>query len=256
MPQKKVKKGAPPWMATFADLSTLLMTFFVLLLSFSSMDVQKFRDMLGSVQSAFGVQFQERGTFQPVIKEPTKPSENKLQEQLIKDKLIPTPTRDDSREVAVESAAMADKVKELVEETKLAKEVEILKGKRGVRLRVKGGLFFQPGRAALKITAKPFLSGVAKILDKSKFYLIIEGHTDNLPIHTEVFPTNWELSAARATAVVRSLVQEGRISAKRLAAIGFGPYYPLASNRTPEGRRKNRRVEFIFTKLSPRVAVK
>jgi len=256
MPEKKVKKGAPPWMATFADLSTLLMTFFVLLLSFSTMDVQKFRDMLGSVQSAFGVQFQDRGIYQPVIQEPVKPSEAKPQEQLIKEQLVPTPSRDEEKEVAAESAVMADQVKKLVEETRLADEVEILQGPRGVRLRVKGGLFFQPGQADLRTAAMPFLNGVAKILNKSKFYLIIEGHTDNLPIHTEVFPTNWELSAARATAVVRTLVQEGQISAKRLAAIGFGPYYPLESNRTPEGRRKNRRVEFIFTKFSPRVAVK
>ena len=96
---------------------------------------------------------------------------------------------------------------------------------------------------------------MAKVLKKSKLNLIVEGHTDNLPIRTEVFPSNWELSAARATAVVRHLNEEGGILPTKMGAIGFGPYYPLVSNRSPEGRSKNRRVEFVFTKLSLRVAV-
>lgn len=255
MAEKKIKKGAPPWMATFADLSTLLMTFFVLLLSFSSMDVQKFRDMLGSIQTAFGVQLEERGQFQPIVKDKedkTKPeTETKIDIQA-----PPPPPDQTAKQTEAESAAMAAQVQKLIQETDLSKDVELTKGPRGVRLRVKGGLFFNPGQAELKSTAKPFLNGVAKVLEKSKFYLIVEGHTDNLPIKTAVFPSNWELSAARATAVVRNLNQEGGISARRMAAIGFGPYYPLTSNRAAEGRAKNRRVEFIFTKLSPRVAVR
>ncbi len=243
-------------MATFADLSTLLMTFFVLLLSFSSMDVQKFRDMLGSIQTAFGVQIEERGQFQPVVPKKKEQEEQKTKLDLKAPLQPPPPTDQSARQTEAESAAMAAKVQDLIQETRMSKDVELIKGPRGIRLRVKGGLFFQPGQADLKATAKPFLGGVAKVLEKSKFYLIVEGHTDNLPIKTAVFPSNWELSAARATAVVRHLNQEGGISARRMAAIGFGPYYPLASNRSAEGRGKNRRVEFIFTKLSPRVAVK
>lgn len=157
---------------------------------------------------------------------------------------------------AQESAQMATQVQKLVQASNMSNSVQVLKGKRGVRLRVKGGLFFAAGQADLKKTAMPFLSGVGKILKKSKFFLIIEGHTDNRPIRTSKFPSNWELSAARATAVVRNLMKESKISARRMSAVGFGPYYPLKSNKTASGRQANRRVEFVFTKLSPRVAVK
>jgi chemotaxis protein MotB len=257
MAEKKVKKGSPPWMATFADLSTLLMTFFVLLLSFSSMDVQKFRDMLGSIQTAFGVQFEERGQFQPVKQEDKKDAEEDKTKLELKAPLRPLPKQQlDAHQIKVESDAMAAQVQNLIKATNVDKDIEMTKGPRGVRLRVKGGLFFQPGKADLKARAKPFLAGVAKVLKKSKLNLIVEGHTDNLPIRTAVFPSNWELSAARATAVVRYLNEEGGILPTKMGAVGFGPYYPLVSNRTAEGRSKNRRVEFVFTKLSLRVAVK
>lgn len=257
MPEKKKPSGAPPWMATFADLSTLLMTFFVLLLSFSSMDVQKFRDMLGSVQEAFGVQIEKRGQFQAVIEE-AKPSEEIKPdlEQLYEPPPTPPQTASQEAETARESVEMAGEVEKLVKESQLSEDVDVLAGPRGVRLRAKGGLFFQPGEANLKETSFNFLDGLGKVMKKSKFYLIIEGHTDNQPISNAVFPSNWELSSARATAVVRYLNERVGLPPTRLAAIGFGPYYPVASNGTPEGRHQNRRVEFIFTKLSPRVAVK
>ena len=133
------------------------MTFFVLLLSFSTMDIQKFRDMLGSIQTAFGVQFEERGQFQPVKPEEKKESEEDRTKLELKAPLQPLPREQlDANQLEAESTAMAAQVQNLIRETKLDKEVELIKGPRGVRLRVKGGLFFQPGKADLKDTSKPF----------------------------------------------------------------------------------------------------
>ena len=252
--EKKSSSGeTPKWMATFADLSTLLMTFFVLLLSFASMDVQKFKDMLGSIQTAFGVQFEERGDYQPVKRPETEtPGKARTDDPVISQKVVQQQEEVTKRE----SSAMANQIETMVRQSQLDKSVQVTKGPRGVRVRVKGGLFFDAGSASLKTQAGPFLRGVIKILHQSRFFLIVEGHTDNVPIKNAYFPSNWELSAARATAVVRFISEKGGVSAKRIAAIGFGPNYPIASNRSAEGRNRNRRVEFIFTKLSPRVAVR
>lgn len=257
---KRKSSGAPPWMATFADLSTLLLTFFVLMLSMASIDIQKFREMLGSVKDAFGVTTQQVGEYQPVIS-PDKPqSRDKLMEMIQqppKAPSKPTPAEQQREaEDAMESSRVAAQVEQMVKITGLDKVTEVTSGKRGVRLRVKGGLLFDPGRAQLKPTAHRLLDGVIKVLKKTKFFLIVEGHTDNVPIKTDMFPSNWELSAARATAVVRYLAQKGGIAPRRLSAVGFGPNYPIRPNTSGEGRAANRRVEFIFTKLTPRVAVK
>ncbi len=244
-------------MATFADLATLLLTFFVLMLSMANIDIQKFREMLGSVQNAFGVTFEQQGEFQPVLKDAPKKGKEV-------EKPIPTPqllanTRiEEAREAAaaVETSRIAAQVQHLVKVNGLERSVEVRAGKRGVRMRVKGGLLFEPGQATLKPSSYRLLDGIIKVLAKSKFYLIVEGHTDNVPIKTATFPSNWELSAARATAVVRYIANKGGIDPKRLSAIGFGPNYPISPNNTPAGRASNRRVEFIFTKLTPRVAVR
>jgi chemotaxis protein MotB len=84
------------------------------------------------------------------------------------------------------------------------------------------------------------------VAKKGDFFVRVEGHADNVPINTPQFPSNWELSAARAVNVLRYLAYEGKLPAKKLSAVGFGEYHPVESNDTPEGRRKNRRVEFYF----------
>ena len=249
--------GAPKWMTTFADLSTLLMTFFVLLLSFSNMDLQKFRDMLGSVRNAFGVQTLERGEFQAALEKVKKKEEKPVTvtQAEVKPAIRTTEEAAPASQVAQESAQMAAQVEEMVKETGLGEQVQVMGGKRGVRIRVKGGLLFEPGAAQLRTQAGEFLNGIAKVLNKSKFFLLIEGHTDNIPISTDKFPSNWELSSARASAVVRYLTEKAGINPVRMAAIGLGPNFPIASNEDAEGRAQNRRVEFIFTRYSPRVAV-
>jgi chemotaxis protein MotB len=241
---RKPKKGLPPWMATFADLSTLLLTFFVLLLTFANLDLKKFYDMLGSVQKAFGVEVRQRGEYQPV-----KPKVVVRTRTVFRPSRIVTPSQQ-----SIQSAEMARQIKKLVEASGLGRAVEITSGSRGVRMRVKGHLLFEPGQAEIKRSAARLLNSVAAVMRKYKFYLTVEGHTDNQPIRTARFPSNWELSAARAAAVLRYLVKKG-VPAARVSAVGYADNYPIASNATEAGRRKNRRVEFVFTREPLRQSV-
>jgi chemotaxis protein MotB len=253
--KKAQKKGLPPWMSTFADLCTLLLTFFVLLLTFAQMDVVKFKEMLGSVQQAFGVQMQDPGQFQPVQSGASATAAQPTQHQRIVTAPRPSSATSAADSQSAEMARrMAKQVRTMVQQEGLGEQVEITAGARGIRLRVKGHMLFDAAQAQIKKEAIPLLEGIVQVMDKYDFYLTVEGHTDNIPINTPQFPSNWELSAARSAAVLRTLVKLGVPKAK-VSAVGYAANYPLASNQTQEGRLKNRRVEFVFTKRPLRVGV-
>jgi len=235
MPEKKIKKGAPKWTTTFADLSTLLLTFFVLMLSFANIDVEKFRDLLGSVQNAFGVQVEERGEFQAV-----------KQEIVNKDSLTVVQQRDALKKQEMEE--VAKQIKEVIENNELIEQSEIHVGTNSVRIRITGSIMFNAGQAEILSQAQPFLDGIVEAMNSFDYYLLIEGHTDSRPISTAAFPSNWELSGARASAVVRYLINNG-IDNSRLSGIGHAYNYPIATNETNEGRSENRRVEFVFRRV-------
>ncbi len=220
-------------MATFADMSTLLLTFFVLMLSFANIDIEKFRDLLGSVQDAFGVQKRVRGEFQAA-----------LDEQVFKaDSVTAEPQAEKLHE---ELQQMSEQLDEVVQENMMQEQTEVQVGSNGVRIRITGHIMFGPGQADVKYAAYELLDGIAEAMHNYDYYLMIEGHTDSIPINTAQFPSNWELSSARASAVVRYMINKG-IDPLRLSGIGHGANYPIADNSSPEGRESNRRVEFIFT---------
>ena len=235
-------------MGTFADMCTLLLTFFVLLLTFASMDVQKFKEMLGSVHQAFGVQTQQFGEYQP-----TKPPETKDVGKSHMAMPVQPQIQLSDRETA-EAQKMASQIKDLVAASGMGKDVSVSAGSRGVRMRVKGQLLFDAGQATVKPEAKRLLDAVVKVMKKFNFYLTVEGHTDSRPISTSKFPSNWELSSARASAVLRYLLQMG-VPNRRVSAVGYAANYPLASNQSAHGRDMNRRVEFVLTKKPLRVGV-
>jgi len=233
--------GAPAWMATFGDLMSLLLTFFILLLSFASMDIVKFRDALGSIQETLGVNpASGTGVFSasnsPVaVSAPVTPA------------FQPRPAartvlkKDLNKEVA-------QKVRQLVRRKRLDEEVSVESTARGVIVRVKGQLFFNPGTADMKQEVRPLLDEIAGIIRKNPYSVAIEGHTDNIPIRSRRFKSNWELSAARAYSALRYLTDEQGIDSGRLSIAGFADTRPLDGNDTSEGRAKNRRVEFVFYK--------
>ena len=218
--------GVPGWVVTYGDMMSLLLTFFILLVSFSSIQESKFKEAMESLQGALGV----------LEKYPTAIE--------FKTRIVPTPRQTDSSEIYY----MIRKVEQYLVETRQDDVVEVSLEKDGVRIRLKDRLMFASGSAELKPGALPVLDKIADLLDGAGKEVEVGGHTDNVPIHTERYPTNWELSAARAASVARYLQARG-IAPERLRAVGYGPYRPIADNATPEGRARNRRVE-IFMRLS------
>jgi chemotaxis protein MotB len=138
-------------------------------------------------------------------------------------------------------------IKKALEEYIKRREVEVQEEGRGLVVTFINKVLFDTGQSIIKDAAIPTLDKVAEVIKRHKGRsILIEGHTDNVPIHTELFPSNWELSVRRATTVLKYLQFRHGISAKRLSAVGYGPYRPVAPNDTPEGRARNRRVEIIF----------
>ncbi len=135
---------------------------------------------------------------------------------------------------------------ELVEQYQLDEDVEITATKRGVIMRVKGRMFFNPGTADLKPGSQPLLEKISSLLKKFPKKIAIEGHTDNIPISGGRYSNNWELSTARAYSALKYLQEYEEVDVKKIRIAGFGDTPPLTSNDTPEGRAKNRRVEFVF----------
>ncbi len=233
LPPKEV--GAPGWVVTFADLATLLLTFFVLLLSFSNNDVIKFREMLGSVQSAFGVKLRREGDFQGILTGNQAKEEKKKQEkedEKLKRQLIET----------------KKSLQKVITENKLDNNTSIIPTKRGMRIRIKGKAVFPSGSAAITPAVKKLLDRLSRIIRSSNFTLTIEGHSDNIPLRKGgMYLSNWELSGIRAASIARYLTSKG-VAPSRLKAAGYGDMRPISSNIDAEGRSENRRVEFLIIK--------
>lgn len=272
MKEAPPKKGAPAWMATFADMATLLMTFFVLLLSFSSMDVAKFQEMLGSVAQAYGVSTKLKGEYQAVLEDNqldkvAKKEQKKWDEELEKeleedvDKEI---EEEVDKEIEEEEGKeqkkketlkkLSKKIENSIKKQKMEESAEVITGNAGIRIRIKGYQMFNAGSADIKKQNLPFLETIYQGMKLFDYNLLVEGHTDNRPVYSEKFPSNWELSSARASSVIRYL-QDKKIDPQRLSAVGYADQYPIADNSDKTERAKNRRVEFIFTQKELRMAI-
>jgi len=227
----------PLWYVTFADLSTLMLTFFVLLLSFANFDLIMFRDMLGSVKDAFGVTEEKVGKVVPYLS-----GEESFESGKKKAKEI-------SAEEKAELMSEAEKMESLLKDSELRENTTIFVQKNEIVVRVDGGVFFKSGTAEINKASLKLLNNLAEIIVRSKYYLTVEGHTDNIPIKTDVYPSNWELSGVRSTTILRYLVKKG-VDVDRLRAIGLSDTHPVMDNESPEGRSKNRRVEFILKKMN------
>jgi chemotaxis protein MotB len=227
------REGLPPWMATFADMVTLLLCFFVLLLSFANQDVQKFRDVLGSIRDAFGVS---------VVR--TKSSDLGL-ETTSSTETMTAPTSSAEQILAgvvIRIRSILDKTPEL----KQASGVRV--DREGVLFDVRSSALFEPGSAKLNPEATRALDSVVTVLKEYPLNLVVRGHTDNQPVTSSRYPSNWELSAARAANALAYIVEVGGIPVNRVKAVGYAQTRPVAPNSTVEGRLANQRVEFYFHK--------
>lgn len=220
-------------MATFADMMSLLLTFFVLLLSFAEMDVEKFKDALGSINSALG--FTSGGT--GMLQHTTSPTSF--------EKPMTTSVSQPQTPIS-NNETITKELNEIVSSYGLQDDVEIKSSERGVILRVRGKLFFNPGTATLRYESQPVLDKIAELMKQHTSKVSIEGHTDNIPISGGTYSNNWELSTARAYSTLKFLQENEDVNVKNINIAGFGDTHPIAPNDTPEGRAKNRRVEFVF----------
>lgn len=236
------EEGGGEWMATFADLSTLLLTFFVLLLSFSNMDVVQFREMLGSVRDAFGVQKKIQGSVEAISSSPVEIS---VQQN---DGAGEAPPHTKTVDL---NGAMKEQIEEYVEEAEMQDDVEVELTPRGVVLRVKEGALYQSGSADLDAKSKELLDKIADMQKQFSDSMQIEGHTDNIPIKSRQYPSNWELSTARAITALQYLKDEKGISADKMGVAGYADSKPVDTNDTEDGRNRNRRVEFVFQRAAP-----
>ena len=228
------EKGAPMWVVTFGDLMSLLLCFFVLLLSFSNMDAQKYKEMAGSMAKAFGVQRKTKAF------------------QIPKGQKIIARDFDKAHIAKREKEEFGKEVEKAIVEAKLGdiKDlIQVVVTENEVVIRMMGETTFDSGKAEIRPQMAPLLKRIAAALQTTKGTIIISGHTDNVPVSGGRFLSNLELSAARATKVAEALLEQGNIDPRRLSVAGFGEHHPVESNDSTTGKEKNRRVEIILKGL-------
>jgi len=236
---KKDKANAPEdqppaWLVTFADLSTLLLTFFVLILSMSSMDDRAMKSMFTNFTSACGIlYFKDFGE----IYKPKEVLIDGLYERL-QESLVVKRSGDPAKDLVAE--------KEEPYNREFANSLIYKEIREGFKLVFGHQLLFTPGSAEIKEDMKPVLDMIAKFMRASAYQIYIDGHTDNIPIRSAEYSTNEDLSLARAYNILEYLVREKKMSPNAIAIAGYGELRPVASNGTPLGRGENRRVEIIF----------
>ncbi len=265
------EEGLPPWLATFADMMALLMCFFVLLLSFAEMDVLKYKQVAGALKLAFGVQRIVKATEIPkgtsvIAKQysPGKPTEVTPLEIMrektsddTKQNLDYTDSKSKNdgglgeaqaqqiaqqkaqREAQEEAEELQDELAEAIGQGLL--EIEAYNDRVLIRIRERGS--FGSGRAELKQEFLPVLKLIADVLNQRDGHFIIAGHTDDIPIETRRFRSNWDLSSARAASVVHFFIQQGDVDPERMEIRAMADNEPIVPNDSWENRAKNRRVE-------------
>lgn len=221
------------WIVTFADLMILLLVFFVLMYSISALDVEKFKEAMKSIQVSLGEKT-------PPIDLIDLTKGGGVQKKVV--------SLEDLSGLKSRKLDILKRIKEFIEERNLGENIEVFLDRGRVVIRITGTVLFDSGVASLNRDGKPIIDEIAQIIREfPDFNVNIKGHTDNVPISTNKFPSNWELSAIRATTVLRRLTEKG-ISAERLTATGYAELFPLGPNDTDEDRQKNRRVEFVLEK--------
>lgn len=222
------------WLISFADFVTLLFAFFVVMYAVSAVNEGKYRVLASSLGNAFG---NTSSQDVPVPQLPNQALPSDVQQRTLKQQQA----IEEQAHMTEVASNLLDVMAPLVKEGK----VRVTQSRRGVSIEINANVLFAEGQAVLEPQSLTVLRAVAQHLSKEPFNLEITGHTDNIPIRNSVFASNWELSAMRATSVVRLLAESG-IAPARLFAIGREASQPIASNQTPEGRARNRRVELMI----------
>ena len=227
--RKKKDKGheasSERWLITYADLITLLLIFFVVMYALSNIDAKKFEAMAISMASAMG------GS-SSVLPNPGVA-------------IPPGVSSQDAAEEAAELERLRQELQQYIEENGLSGNVTVRLEERGIVVSFSDVALFPLGSAVLTPTARTFIDQVGQILMGTTQYIRVEGHTDDLPINTREYPSNWELSTARANSVVQAVIADLGFPQNRLSVTGYGEFRPQAPNDTMENRQRNRRVDIV-----------
>nr|WP_229734529.1 flagellar motor protein MotB [Halopseudomonas salina] len=264
LPEEEDKPGIPAWVVTFADLMSLLMCFFVLLLSFSEIDAMKFKQIAGELSKAFGVQRDvpaleiPMGTspifdnFSPGKPEPT-PIDQVRQQTTEELPQIDTLRAEMEADLQEQVASTTEKqiqvnleaIKNVLEQELTEGRLQLEQDRKRVIIRIEERGSFQSGSAVMTEDFEDILFKISEVISQLPGEITVEGHTDDVPINTARFNSNWDLSAARASSVANALLATGAVEAQRLKVQGYADTRPRASNEWPETRALNRRVEIV-----------
>lgn len=224
------------WLVSYADFMTLMFVLFIVLFSFSQIDVEKYKALSGSLSSEFSspsdsaggggnpiMQFTGEGPAEAEIKTPAQIEDENL-------------------------ASVAQAVVTYAQEKGISSNITLRSNEKGLHISITGTVLFNDASATLTPQAKEFIKVIFEKLRDLPNNILIEGHTDNRPINTPGFPTNWELSSARSINLVRFLIEEYKFDPQRLSSAAYGEYRPIVPNDSMENMAKNRRVELIIIK--------
>lgn len=253
MPEDDRPEGAPEWMTTYSDLVTLLLTFFILLFSMASVDSKKFEEVAQSLRSAFmnasNGEIYNYNNGEDVINllDETLPSDVEDQNTNNKNK-GGNPSDSEAKEKDEAIKGFKKQIEDLISDLNIGQYVHVVDEKTSIILRIDSVILFDVGKADIKDSGKETIKKVAVLMKELDTDIAVQGHTDNVPIKTSLFPTNWELSTKRATNVVIFLVNECSLEPTQLTATGNGEFRPIAPNDTEVNRQKNRRIDIVIDK--------
>jgi chemotaxis protein MotB len=243
--QEEEHENLERWLVSYADFITLLFAFFVTMYSISRVDEKKMGSVVESMQRALGStsawqegKKQDTGVFET--------SSKPIDVTILEVNSEKGQAKDDFEKLAAE-------IKKNIKEGQKnnhgegdLQQVKFIVDKRGLVLRFSERFFFDSGEASIRPEIIPILNSIAQTLEKIPNHIRIEGHTDSVPIRTPRFPSNWELSTARATSIIHYSLTHYQFEPTRLSAAGYGEFRPIAPNNTYEGRSQNRRVDIVI----------
>jgi chemotaxis protein MotB len=228
--------GAPLFMATYGDMVTLLLTFFVFLYSFSTIDAQKFQKMMFSFQAALGV---------------LPGGQTTQEEQGVWRGNFGVDAGDANKQTQAFKKGVAERLQALAKAEGLSDQITVKIDQRGVTVSLSEQFLYAPGAADPSPEARRVLYKIGQVFKEFSNPLAVEGHTDNSPLEGGVYRDNWGLSSARAALIASYLSGRVGIDPRRLQAVGYGSYRPLVPNDTPGHRAINRRVDLVLLTQNP-----
>lgn len=260
---KAKKENGERWLLTYADMITLLLALFILLYSMATIDQTKYEQLAASLNAALGdgkgasIFDGTNGVLDNngdhII--PNNSGKNGQSSVTGTVSVTPSPTVTPTKGAAEQSDTLTTKEQMSDLEDQINENIKGLNpegaigtavAERGLIISLADDAFFDSGQAELKASMKKSLGKIAKLINKVKNPIVIEGYTDNIPISSKEHPSNWQLSTDRSSSVAQYLVEEEQVDGTRISAVGYGEYRPIATNNTEAGRKKNRRVDITI----------